>query len=325
VGDGALHDAAPVGASVDDAAMDGAAPGPGRYLFYNRQVAGHKHLFRARIDGTEEAQLTSGDYDNVYPMIHGDTVYFSSGGRTANDPNIYIMTMRLDGSNVQTIPIAIGNGALLQPAYCGDTLVFAAVIPSVHDHLEVYRVDIGGGTATRLTTTTAGRPGDVWAQLPSCNPTHDEVAFAWTKSGSTEIWKMKLDGSDPVQLTKAQERSPGAMCSNYMGGMSPCYDDCNAPSWGATGRIAMFCGIEQQRGEVFAMDATGANQTRITYDMGLLTNDGPAFSLDGSHIAFVHGDPSTHITTLEIVDADGANRTIVTPGLGPNYTCAWGG
>src|SRR5262245_335376 len=79
-GDAALVDAAATGdASVDDAATaDGAALPSSRYLVYNRQVAGHKHLFRARVDGTEEVQLTSGDNDNVYPMIHGDTVYFSS-------------------------------------------------------------------------------------------------------------------------------------------------------------------------------------------------------------------------------------------------------
>jgi Tol biopolymer transport system component len=258
-------------------------------------------------------------------MIHGETVYFSSGGRTAGDPNIYIMTMRLDGSNVQTIPITIGSGALLQPSFCGSSLVFAAVIPSVHNHLEVYRVDIGGGTPDKLTTTTAGRPNDVWAQLPSCNPSYDEIAFAWTQTGSTEIWTMKLDGTNQVQLTKTNQRSPGAMCSNYMGGMSPCYDDCNAPNWGTTGRITMFCGIEQQRGEIFAMDSDGSNQTQLTHDAGLLTNDGPSFSLDALRVAFMHGDPSTMVTTLEVIDADGNNRAIVTAGLGPNYTCAWGG
>jgi hypothetical protein len=80
---------------LPDAAVDGAASGVGRYLIYNRQVGGHKHLFRTLVDGSWEIQLTSGDYDNVYPSIHGDLVSFASGGRTPNDPNIYIMTMGL--------------------------------------------------------------------------------------------------------------------------------------------------------------------------------------------------------------------------------------
>jgi Tol biopolymer transport system component len=311
--------------AVPDAAVDGATSGAGRYLIYNRQVAGHKHLFRAFVDGSQEIQLTSGAYDNVYPSIHGDLVYFASGGRTPNDPNIYIMTMGLDGSNVQTVPIALPNSALLQPSFCGTSLVFAAVVPAVHNHLEVYRVDIGGGTPTRLTTTTQGRPNDVWAQFPSCDVAYDQMLFSWTQTGSTEIWKMNLDGGGKTQLTSPQQRSPGAMCSNYQGTMSPCYDDCNAPQWASTGLITMFCGIEQQRGEIFTMDASGANQTQLTHDPGLVTNDGPAFSPDGLHIAFIHGDPMTQITTLERIDIDSSHRTIVTPGLGPNYTCSWGG
>ncbi len=296
------------------------------YLVYNREVAGHKHLFRARPDGFGEIQLTSGDYDNVYPSIHAGTVYFSSGGRIPNDPNIYLMTMSLfDGSNQRMIPIALPNAALLQPSFCGSSLVFAAVVPGVHDNLEVYRVDLAGGTPTRLTTTTAGKPNDVWAQLPSCNPTFDEMVFAWTQSGSTEIWKMNLDGTNKVQLTMPQQRSPGAMCLNYMNSMSPCYDDCNAPTWSSTGDVAMFCGIEQQRGEVFVMDGDGANQEQLTHDPGILTNDNPAFSPDGRHIAFLHGDPPAQITSLEVIDVDGSNRTITTAGLGPNYTCTWGG
>jgi Tol biopolymer transport system component len=87
----------------------------------------------------------------------------------------------------------------------------------------------------------------------------------------------------------------------------------------------MFCGIEQQRGEVFVMDADGSHQTQLTHDTGLLTNDGPTFSLDGLRLCFVHGDPSTMVTTLEVIDVDGNNRNIVTPGLGPPYTCGWGG
>jgi Tol biopolymer transport system component len=87
----------------------------------------------------------------------------------------------------------------------------------------------------------------------------------------------------------------------------------------------MFCGIEQQRGEIFTMDANGANQVELTHDSGIQTNDAPTFSLDGLHIAFVHGDPITQLTTLERIDIDGSNRIIVAPGLGPNYTCAWGG
>jgi Tol biopolymer transport system component len=314
--------------TVDDMGVAGdmsVAPLPGGYLIYNKVVGGPKHLFRVNTDGTGEIQLTSGDYDNVYPSIHGDTVYFSSGGRMPNDPNIYLFTMGLDGSNQTSIPIALPNAALLQPSFCGSSLVFAAVVPGVHDHLEVYRVDLAGGTPTRLTTTTMGKPNDVWAQFPSCNPTFDEMVFAWTQSGSTEIWKMNLDGSNKVQLTMPQQRSPGAMCANYMNSMSPCYDDCNACIWGSTGQITMFCGEEQQRGEVFVMDGNGANQVQLTHDPGILTNDNPTFSPDGRHIAFLHGDPMVQITYLELMDADGNNRTITTQGLGPNYTCTWGG
>lgn len=322
----------PSGATSSDAAeVDDGAPdtemdyrGGGAYLVYNRTQGGHKHLFRASFDGTGEIQLTAGDHDNVYPEIEGDSIYFSSGGR---DGNLWIRihTMDLDGSNVRLVPIDLPDAHLYQPAPCGPTLFFAAFIPGVHDHLEIYRVDGSGGVPTRLTTTTAGNPGFVWSQLPHCSPDHSRLVYGSTQSGSTQIWRMDADGRSQVQLTFPGQRSPGLQCEDYGGVPRECYANCNAPKWSANNVIAMYCGIEQQHGEIFTMAPDGSGQSQLTDDAGILTNDNPFFSPDGFFVGYAHGDPTIILTTLERIPAAGGARAALIEGLGPEYSSAWGG
>jgi Tol biopolymer transport system component len=305
-----------------DAGVDGL--GGGAFLVYNKWSDGHKHLFRSSYDGTGEIQLTAGEHDNVYPEMEGDTIFFSSGGRGGN-PWIQIFTMDLDGSNVQLVPIELPDAHLYQPAHCGSYLFFAAFIPGLHDHLEIYRVDIGGGIPARLTTTTAGNPGFVWSQLPHCSPDHTQVVFGSTRSGSTQIWKMDVDGQNLMQLTFRGQRDPAAQCEDYHGVMQSCYADCNAPKWSSRDRIAMYCGIEQQHGEIFIMAPDGTEQIQLTDDSGILTNDNPFFSPDGSFVGYAHGDPGVTLTSLERIPADGGSRVRLVEGLGQEYSSAWGG
>ena len=312
------------GAATPDAGPGADPGGGGRYLIFNRNESGHKHLFRSDFDGSNIMQLTSGDHDNVYPHIAGSTVYFSSGGRGGSTA-ISIFRMELDGSGVRVIPIELPSAHMFMPSLCGSYLFFTAFRPGVHDHLDVYRVDADGGVPIRITTTTNGSSHGMWAAQPSCNPAQDRVGFSWTQSGNTQIWSAALDGSDPVQLTFVGERNPSEMCLDFMGVNVPCYSHCNAPHWGSDGSITMFCGIERHHGEIFRMNADGTGQLQLTDDPATLSNDGPTFSPDATHVVYTHGDDVARITTLERVRADGANRETVILGVGAEFTSTWGG
>ncbi|AKS41750.1 amidohydrolase family protein [Wenzhouxiangella marina] len=74
----------------------------------------------------------------------------------------------------------------------GQTLVF-------HMLGDIYTVGIEGGEARALTEDIA------WSFQPRFSPSGEEIAFISDRGGAENIWIMKADGSDPVQVTSETE------------------------------------------------------------------------------------------------------------------------
>jgi len=74
----------------------------------------------------------------------------------------------------------------------GETLVF-------HMLGDIYSVGIAGGEAVALTEDIA------WSFQPRFSPDGEEIAFVSDRGGAENIWIMKADGSDPVQVTQETE------------------------------------------------------------------------------------------------------------------------
>jgi Tol biopolymer transport system component len=74
----------------------------------------------------------------------------------------------------------------------GTTLVF-------HMLGDIYQVGIDGGDAVALTEDIA------WSFQPRYSPDGSEIAFISDRGGAENIWIMKADGSDPVQVTRETE------------------------------------------------------------------------------------------------------------------------
>lgn len=71
--------------------------------------------------------------------------------------------------------------------------------------------------------------------------------------------------------------------------------------------------------------ALGRGQVRLTDDPATLSNDGPTFSPDVTHVLYTHGDNVAGITTLERLRNDGSDRQTVIFGVGGEFTSTWGG
>jgi Tol biopolymer transport system component/imidazolonepropionase-like amidohydrolase len=74
----------------------------------------------------------------------------------------------------------------------GKTLVF-------HMLGDIYQVGIEGGDAVALTEDIA------WSFQPRYSPDGSEIAFISDRGGAENVWIMKADGSDPVQVTRETE------------------------------------------------------------------------------------------------------------------------
>lgn len=65
---------------------------------------------------------------------------------------------------------------------------------------DLYRMPIGGGAATRVTS------GPAWDVQPRYSPDGAQLAFTSDRGGGNNLWRIRTNGSDAVQVTKEDFR-----------------------------------------------------------------------------------------------------------------------
>jgi len=78
----------------------------------------------------------------------------------------------------------------------GKEVVYTAQRISKSPVYNIYKKPINGGPEVQLTHLTKGL-----ADGPECSPDGKYIYYNSTQSGTMQLWRMKTDGSEPVQLT----------------------------------------------------------------------------------------------------------------------------
>lgn len=129
-----------------------------------------------------------------------------------------------------------------------------------------------------------------------CPVPDQAIAFSSARDGDQEIYTMKLNGTDPVQLTD-----------------HPATDE--APQWSPDGTKIVFMSDRDGDYEIYTMDADGSNLLQLTDNA---SNDRwPAWSPDGSQIAFQGNG------VLTVMNPDGSGAFTVSTGLGSVGSPSW--
>jgi TolB protein len=139
--------------------------------------------------------------------------------------------------------------------------------------------------------------------LPVSADIYGKIAFSSNRTGNYDIWVMNPDGSGQTDLTN-----------------NPALDD--TPAWSPDGSKIAFVSkrpsspYHSTEREIYVMNADGSGQTQLTRPASYHTpnNYDPAWSPDGSKIAFVSTRDSTtgYNAEIYVMNADGTGQKRLT-------------
>lgn len=162
----------------------------GKWIVFGRQINGNMDIWRMKIDGTEEKQLTfTPDWQEGAPYFlpDGKTVIFRAWQRTVTDElkrirketgqrnqtPMTIFTMNMDGTNVQ--PRTFTNDMNWAPFPAPDGKHFAFVRINDGTNWDVYIGDLAGGEPRRVTFNPA------FDGFPAISPDGKKMLFTRSK------------------------------------------------------------------------------------------------------------------------------------------------
>lgn len=136
---------------------------------------------------------------------------------------------------------------------------------------------------------------------PAYNAMDDEIVYASTADGNSELYRRKASGSGRAQrLTFSWSIE-------------------TSPSWSPNGQELVFVSDRSGKPMLYIMDRDGAGTRRITYDFNYCGS--PAWSPRGDRIAFVAMDDGNNFNVYTIAP-DGSDAVRLTSG-GSNENPVW--
>ncbi len=159
---------------------------------------------------------------------------------------------------------------------------------------DIYTVDANGDGLTRLTNNEASDWGPAWS------PDGKRLLFTSDRQGNQEVFVIDADGTDAINLS----RDPG--------------EDTD-PAWSPDGETIAFTSERSGGPGVFLMHSSGLDQRGLDDQQGGEATT-PAWSPDGTKIAFTSHQDGLNVA---IMDADGANQTMLTTDPAEDAGPAW--
>jgi Tol biopolymer transport system component len=243
---------------------------------------GNYEVTVVNADGSGRTNLTNDPSDDVEPCwsADGSRIVFTSD----RDGIEQIYVMNADGSDqTRLTDIDASDRA---PCFSPDGTKIAFVRYLAQSNSEIFVMDADGSNQTRLTFN------DGADHVPTWSP--DGSRIAWNRqddagNGNYDIFTMKPDGSDVLNLTQSSD----------VNDFAPCYSP--------DGTKLAF----ESDSDIWVMGADGSDPHALTSDGNTVSDYDPCFSPDGNKIVFIKAQASYD---LYVMNADGSDPTPLTEG-----------
>jgi TolB protein len=249
-----------------------------------------KEVYVGDYDGANQLRVTANRRLNLNPAWSPDGRSITYTSYTRVVPQILVSNVYLGTKDTLTDE----KSQSFMPVYSPDGSRICFMSDRDGGQMDLYVMNRDGSNVRRLTTHPAADSTPTWS------PTGTQIAFTSDRSGSPQIWVMDADGLNARRLTFSESWADRATWSPapyneiaYAGRSGPGFD------------IKIY--------DV----ATG--QTHVITD-GAGSNESPAFSPNGRHIAFT----STRAGKVQIftIARDGKDLRRITS-VGNNWTPHW--
>ena len=251
----------------------------------NREV---KEIYIADYDGANQRRMTVSRQLNINPSWSPDARALAY---TTYRPNPDIFVSFIYQGVLQNPTKGVGTNYL--PVYSPDGTRIAFM--SARDgNPEIYVMNVDGSNLRRLTNHPAGDGTPTWA------PNGSQIAFVSDRTGQPQLYVMGADGANLRRLT-----------------MNESWAD--RPTWSPAPYNEIAFSARTGAGfDIKAYDIATGQTRQITFGEG--SNEGPAYSPNGRHLAFT----STRFGGVQVftIGRDGRNLRQITR-VGNNQTPAW--
>ena len=166
----------------------------GTLLYYASSITGHTQIYRSDLDGKNLSRISYSRSIAVDPTVNPKTgAQIAYVDDRSGLPQVYLMDS--DGANVRRL--SLGGGQAEQPAWDpqGENVAFAWTRGFEPGNYNIFVVNVATQNLVQL-THGAGRN-----ESPSFSPSGTHIVFSSDRSGGSQLWTMRADGTQLRKLT----------------------------------------------------------------------------------------------------------------------------
>ena len=315
------HTTTATGTIVDD--DDPKTPLTGRIVFSARNGS-YYDIYTSNTNGSNLTRLTfTDDRSEQRPILSPDgskIVYYEGS-------TLYVIDA--DGRNIRSL-YSYARDYRFSPD--GTKLVFS-------DGSNIYTINIDGSGLTQLTTSGSN-------SKPQFSPNGTRILYESSASGQTELYTMTATGRSQTRLTRiggtngrwspdstkvvfeATDGDQEIYVINADGTAQTKLTDNSTddirPRWNADGTVIIFLSNRTNTYGIYTMTVAGAQQTLLTQDGNIQTEQEIVLSPNGGFIAYASYDNSRYVIRILELVTGSQPRTLPTTSFSVAQEPNWG-